>query len=215
MPGRARTGSARASARDAGAAAARARRRQACAALLLVGLAGCGPGRAGEVTTVDLLSRVKDADRRPAGSALEIEEHTFGGRSRASLRLPGESRLTFTLPLPHRAIVRFQAAVAGEAAAAVAFRVGISDDRFYQTLVEQTIAAADTSSRGWIGVSADLSPFAGRKLSLFFRPDRRRWRLVLGTHVVAGAPSGVYLADPVIAADVDSAREYMVRRAAQ
>jgi hypothetical protein len=160
------------------------------------------------------MSRVKDAERRPAGSAIEVQEHTLGGRSRASLFVPAESRLTFTMPIPRRAAVRFYAGVPGDAgAASVAFRVGIADNRFYQTLLEETVTSAETASRGWIALSADLSRFAGPTLSLFFRPERRRWRLVLGTHVLGGAPAGVYLGEPAITTDVDSAREYVKRRA--
>ena len=159
------------------------------------------------------MSRLSDAERRPAGGAFETEHQTLGGRSRASVVVPAESRLTFSLPIPRRATVRFYAGVPRAAGdASVAFRVGISDDRFYQTLLERTITSADTAARGWIPLSADLAPFAGRKLSLFYRPDTRRWRLVLGTHVVAGAPAAVYLAEPAITADVDSAREYFRRR---
>jgi hypothetical protein len=182
-------------------------------ALLLASLPlGCGSARSGEVTAVDLMSRVKDADRRPAGSPIAVEAQDFGGRPRASLRVPGESRLTFTIPIPRRAVLRFYAAVADAAGAAVAFRVGISDDRFYQTLLEQAVTSEETAARGWVELAADLSHFAGPQLSLFFRPDTRRWHLVLGTHVVTGSPAGVYLGEPALVTDLDAARDYVKRR---
>jgi hypothetical protein len=175
-------------------------------------LFGCGSARSGDVTAVDLMSRVHDAERRPAGSVVEVRDVTLLGRSRASLSLPPESRLTFALPIPRRAAVRGYAAVPGPSGIAVAFRVGISDDRFYQTLTEQTVTSDETAARGWIGLRADLSHFAGPQLSLFFRPDRRHWRIVVATHVIAGAPDAVYLAEPAIATDVDAARLYFKQR---
>src|SRR5262245_8581139 len=115
MRGRPRTGAARASATDAGAARADARRRHAWAVVLAAALSplvtGCWPARSRDVTAVDLMSRVHDAERRPAGSALDVRDESFAGQSRASLFLPAESRLTFSLPIPRRAAVRFYAAV--------------------------------------------------------------------------------------------------------
>jgi hypothetical protein len=168
------------------------------------------------VPIVNLMSQLKDADLRPHGGRFTTEEHTFRGRSRASLFVPPESRLTFTLLIPHRARLQFQAAIPDtDRDSSVAFRVGISDDRIYRTLVERTITSADTAAIGWTPVVADLSFFAGRQLSLFFRPDERRWRIILGTHSVSGAPSGAYLGEPTIESDVEAAREYVKRRASR
>src|SRR5262249_26178091 len=113
-----------------------------------------------------------------------------------------------------RARLRFHAAVPGsDGPASIAFRVGISDDRIYSTLIEQTISSAEADRSGWREIAADLSPFAGVKLSLFYRPDSRRWRVILGTHVTSGAPRMAYVAEPTIETDVDGAREYAKRRA--
>ena len=120
--------------------------------------------------------------------------------------------MTWRMPLPHRATMQFFAAIPpAQGHASVAFRIGISDNRRYDTLVESTITTDDVSQSGWLRVAADLSPFAGRKWSLFYRPDEIRWSLVIGTHVIAGSPAVVYLGEPSIITDVRGAREYAVR----
>jgi hypothetical protein len=161
---------------------------------------------------VDLTRKLEDAERRPATAPFELGEFTFAGQTHATIVVPAESRLTWRMPLPHRGTLQFFAAVpSAHGYASVAFRIGISDNRRYDTLVEPTITTADTSERGWLPVSADLSPFAGRKWSVFYRPDEIRWSVVIGTHVIAGSPGVVYLGKPSITTDLPGAREYAAR----
>ncbi len=170
------------------------------------------PPNEARVAAVDLTRRLQDAERRPATAPFELGEFTFAGQSHATIVAPAESRLTWRMPLPRRGTLQLFAAVPSTAGdAAVSFRVGISDNRRYDTLTEPTITSADTSARGWIAVTADLSPFAGRKWSVFYRPDEIRWTVVIGTHVMAGAPAVVYLGEPSITTDVPGAREYAAR----
>lgn len=164
------------------------------------------------VPVVDLARKMGEAEKRPRTGAFELGEFTFGGHMRASIVAPAESRLTWKLRIPHRGTLRLHAAVpAANGPASVAFRVGMSDNRRYETVVEQTITSDETASKGWITVAADLSRYAGRKLSLFFRPDEIQWRVVVGTHVVSGSPGVVYLGDPAVTTDIDGAREYARR----
>jgi hypothetical protein len=164
-----------------------------------------------QIRAVDLIFHFKDAVHRPERGTFEIREHTFGGRSRASLIVPPGSRVSWTLFVPHRARLKVHAGVPdanGPAVAAV--RLGISDDRRYDTLIEQRVTSTETAN-GWIPISADLSPYAGRKFSLFYRPDRLKWRVIIGTHVIAGSPPFLVLGEPSIEADIESAREYRQR----
>ncbi len=119
--------------------------------------------------------------------------------------------MTWRLFVPHRATLRVYAAVpsaAGPASAAV--RLGISDGRHYDHLREQVITRNE-SAKDWVPVSADLSAYAGRKFSLFYRPDFTKWQIVVGTYLVQGSPDGVVLGEPGLYADTDSAREYQRR----
>ncbi|MGH9371214.1 MAG: hypothetical protein ACRD15_06755, partial [Vicinamibacterales bacterium] len=57
-----------------------------------------------------------------------------------------------------------------------------------------------------------LSAYAGFKWSLFYRPDRITWRVVLATDAVgSGSPRAIW-GSPEIVTDHRSAREYVTRR---
>jgi hypothetical protein len=197
---------------------ARARATSTAAGVLVVALllpsAACRRDRRRDQTqvrTVDLIFHFKDAERRPEQGTFEIREHTFAGRSRASLIVPAASRVTWKLFIPHRARLHVYAGVPeSDGPAAVAVRMGVSDERRYETLCEQIVTSGE-SAAGWVPVSADLSFYAGRKFSLFFRPDERTWNVVIGTHAVQGSPGFVAIGEPGMDTDVESAREYRQR----
>ena len=77
-------------------------------------------------------------------------------------------------------------------------------------LIEQRVSSADAAT-GWVPVSADLSFYAGRKFSLFYRPDSHKWQIIVGTHVVEGNPGFLVIGDPAIETDTHAARVYMQR----
>lgn len=180
--------------------------------LLLWASAACRRDRdLTQVRAVDLIFHFKDAERRPVAGTFEIREHTFGGRSRASLIVPAGSRTGWNLFVPHRARLQLYAGVpASRGPAVAAFRIGISDGRRYDTLVEQHVSSAETAN-GWVPVSADLSEYAGRKFSLFYRPDSHKWQIIVGTHVVQGSPEFAVIGEPAIETDTHAAREYRQR----
>ena len=157
-----------------------------------------------------MLRLFQDAERRPLHGSFELKEHTFAGVPRASLVVPAESRVTWKLFVPHRGRLQMFVAFAEASAASVAVRVGVSDNRVYNTLTERTISSAE-AARGWVALDVDLSTYAGRKWSLFYRPDGRKWQIIVGTHVLAGSVSNVYLGSPALMTDVEGAREYLRR----
>lgn len=108
--------------------------------------------------------------------------------------------------MPRRA--RFEAQVAASGAR-VRVRVGISDARIYELLGDATIAPGTS----WTPMSVDLSAYAGWKPSLFYRPDRVLWRLVLSADAITGAPGTVAWGTPHIVASTRDALEYRTRRA--
>lgn len=108
--------------------------------------------------------------------------------------------------MPRRA--RFRAEVAA-IDAPIRVRVGISDDRIYEGLGEATLQP----SAPWTPIDVDLSAYAGWKPSLFYRPDRVRWRFVLSADAIAGVPGTVAWGSPHIDAAPADAREYLERRA--
>jgi hypothetical protein len=182
--------------------------------VILLFISACGPRPDPvPVPVVDLTRCFEHADKRPA-TGFTMTAYSDAGDTHPSIVATVPSRFTCALSMPRRA--RFHAYVAlagqsgGTAAASARVRIGISDDRIYEQLAERTLTPGDTR---WIDVSADLSAYAGWKWSLFYRPDRMIWRLVLATDWLA-APSTVVWGLPQILSDAASAREYAARRPA-
>jgi hypothetical protein len=118
-----------------------------------------------------------------------------------------------SLPLPRRGVLRAFVAL-GEAppgivAAPVRFRIGVSDDRIYEGLLERILAPG---GRSWTELRVDLSAYAGWKWSLFYRPESMTWRVVLAADATGVAPAAVFWGSPEIVTDTQSAREYALRR---
>lgn len=118
------------------------------------------------------------------------------------------SRLTFELPLPRHGVLHAFVAPAASTAT-VRLRIGISDNRIYEGVAELMVPPGP---RAWTELRADLSAYAGWKWSLFYRPDRTVWHLVLATDAVAGVAPTVMWGAPEIVTDQRSAREYAARR---
>ena len=162
------------------------------------------------VPVVDLLRELDAAEKRPpAGFALA--SHEEDGVVRAAIVAAVPSRLTIPLPMPRRGALRAFVALDGDnPAAAVRFRVGVSDHRIYEGLNEIIV----TGERGgWVELRTDLSAYAGFKWSLFYRPERIVWRLVLAADAINAVPVRGVWSTPEIAADRQSAKEYLARGA--
>jgi hypothetical protein len=152
-----------------------------CLAVLVFALASCAAGRE-TIRIVDLVHECRAprcARRDRLGSSTTSPRVDPGRRSD---NLP--SRLVFTLPIPRRSTFRTAIALGGADPASIQFRIGVSDDRIYEALVDRTLTSADVNR--WTDIQTDLSAYAGWKWSLFYRPERQRWRLVLNTDVVTG-----------------------------
>lgn len=163
------------------------------------------------VTAIDLLKRSTTAERRPASGEFPIVEHSCADERMASQVVPVPSRLTYTMNFPARA--RFLAAVAvtGSADARAEFRIGISDRRLYETLHVQSVAASSCGST-WQQVAIDLARYGGRQWSVFYRPDQRRWELILGVTRQQGDVGTAVWGAPRIETDGRAARAFLAAR---
>jgi hypothetical protein len=161
------------------------------------------------VRAVELSRTFEAAQRRPA-AGFDQTAHVADGIARPSIVMPVPARAIWSLPLPRHGL--FHAFIAvdapGQPAAAVRFRLGISDNRTYEELIEHT----QTGTQGWTELRADLSAYAGLKWSLFYRPDRITWRLVLATDALNGSPVRAVWGAPEVLTDLASGREYLLRR---
>lgn len=173
--------------------------------LLLAG--GCRSAAGPSIPVVDFIKEFDRAEQRPA-AAYALTEFRAPGASHPSIAAPAPGRIIWEMSLPRRGTLH--TAVAIDGGVPVRFRVGVSDDRIYEELAAVTVSTPGT----WTDLRADLSAYAGWKWSLFYRPERRRWRVVLSTDAVTAQPGRAIWGSPSISADTASAREYVDRRAA-
>jgi hypothetical protein len=175
---------------------------------ILLLLAGCGSAReSASIRVVDFIKEFDRAEQRPAAGYAVIGGSQVD-RNQPAITGPAPGRVIFTLPLPHRGV--FHATVAVDGDAPVRFRVGVSDDRIYEDLASVTLAPRGAPA----DLRADLSAYAGWKWSVFYRPDRVRWRLVLSADAPGGTAGRAIWASPGITTDTSAAREYAARRVA-
>jgi hypothetical protein len=181
-------------------------------ALCIVGLilvVACRHDTGRSVPVIDLLRELDRAEKRPP-HGFALAAHAAADRVRPAIVVPVPSRLTIPLRLPEHGMLHASVTLEGpEPSAAVRFRVGISDDRIYEGLGEILVRG---DQRGWMDLRADLSPYAGFKWSLFYRPNRIVWRLVLATDAVAGGPARGVWGTPEIVADEASAKRFAATR---
>lgn len=179
----------------------------------LVVAAGClhNPDAA-SVKAIDLLRHFDRAEKRPP-DGFERSLHEIADVVRPSILAPVPSRMVWPLALPRHsrfhAFVGLDGPAENHALAPIRLRVGISDHRVYEGLADVVI---EPDERRWIELRADLSAYAGWKWSLFYRPDRVTWRLVLAADATADTRSLAIWGSPEIVTDADSAREYFETR---
>ena len=178
-------------------------------ALVLCGCSGSVEGI--PVRVIDLLNEFDRAERRPV-PGLEAPAYELAGVARPAIVMPVPSRVTWSFPLPRRGVLRTSAALApatpGGTPPPARFRIGISDHRIYEGLTEKVLTDRD----GWVEFRVDLSAYAGWKWSLFYRPDRITWNLVLAADAGGDGPATAVWAAPEIVTDATAAREFAARR---
>jgi hypothetical protein len=170
--------------------ARRACRTAAAAAALLTAVA-CHSSRSGGLPAIDLLREVSRAERRalkPVDEAVRVD--FVGGEDgpRPSLVMEAPARVIYSVQLPERA--RFLSAVRllhpSTATSAVTIRLGLADNRAYHELMRIKIASPPAERDAWTPVDVDLSPYSGWQWSLFYRPARVVWRLILNADATPG-----------------------------
>jgi hypothetical protein len=164
------------------------------------------------VRVVNLLREMDRADQRPP-AGFSLIDYRIDDFAHPAIAAVVPSRLTVPLPLPRHGVFHAFVALGDGPADAhttgVRLRIGVSDHRIYEGLRELVLTP---DSRGWSEIRVDLSAYAGWKWSLFYRPERIVWRLVLAADTIDGSPATVLWGSPEIITDGQSAREYMARR---
>ncbi len=183
--------------------------RHALSIVLVILCGACRHVENAPVAVVTLIREIDRAEKRPP-TGFEIVTREIDGTVHPSIVVPVPSRVTIPLPLPrHGRLTAFAAIDPDSSQVPVRVRIGISDDRVYESLTETTLSPGDPR---WMALSTDLSAYAGWKWSLFYRPERVMWRLVLAADAIGGAPTRALWGSPEILTDSESAKEYSTRR---
>lgn len=145
---------------------------------LLLGLAMLGLwrrlDRGPQGISADFVRQFETATvRRPGPEVFAVREVTISGVSKPSIIVQQPSRIAWDLTMPDHARVETEVALQEEAwtlaGDGVLFRIGISLDGRYDELVTLVVNPSGLpDDRRWVPVAVDLSPYAGRAVSLIF-----------------------------------------------
>jgi hypothetical protein len=131
-------------------------------------------GTRADVEVADFVDRFDQATvQRPNAGVFSITAVQIAGISRPAIVAAQASRLAWDVEATEGLWLEVDLGV-GEAAwvsddHAVLFRVGVSYGTQFEDLTSQVVnPSATTSDRQWIPVRLDLSPYAGRSVSLIF-----------------------------------------------
>lgn len=122
----------------------------------------------------DFVATVDQASvRRPGPEVFAVRDVTVGGVTRRAITVTQASRIAWDLDVPAHAwlegFVAMEEAAWAAAGDGVLVRVGVSFEDRYEEFLTQTInPSVVADDRRWIPFTVDLSPFAGRRLSLIF-----------------------------------------------
>jgi hypothetical protein len=135
---------------------------------------------------IDLITAYETAEKRsslPVAQAFRITSATIENEEKRGIFMHPESRLIFKVTLPENAWLRTSLAILPKAwenksSDGVLFRMGISDGRKYDELLNQHVnPRAVVEDRRWIPVAVDLSAYAGQQVDLILNtnssPPRR------------------------------------------
>jgi hypothetical protein len=126
---------------------------------------------------VDLVAQFDTAAKRssplPPEQAFTIEDVTIDGETRRSIVARPTSRITWKLAVPMDGWLRTALALKpetwGKEGDGALFRIGVSDGRSYEELVNQHIDPhSRPEDRRWFPIELDLTTYGGNDVELIF-----------------------------------------------
>jgi hypothetical protein len=145
---------------------------------------GCGRAASAPPLPVDLIARVPSARLQPEG-AVRTDVVTIGDAATPVLLMPAPSRVTWPVRFPERAELDASLSLTTDTSG-VTLRVGLSDDRWYNEILRVRLDPVPAGSPPWQAIRVDLSAFSGWKWSLFYRPSRIAWKLIVNAEATPG-----------------------------
>jgi hypothetical protein len=129
--------------------------------------------------TIDLVQQFDTAEKRsnlPMHEAFNVYDVTVNGETKRGIMAHPTSRIIWKVTVPNRAWLRtsicLDPRVWDQEGDGVLFRVGVSDGRAYEELVNQYLNPyAVHGDRRWVPVSVDLSAYGGREVSVIFNTN--------------------------------------------
>ena len=158
------------------------------AALLLV--LACGAGRCGSPpASIDLVAALPTAERRALAAPDTAIRATVVTRDRLdqpALVTAAPARVIFPVNMPARGRFRTAVALQSSAGTGVTIRVGIADSRSYDELLRVRVEPAAPGADPWRTIDVNLGAYSGWQWSLFYRPSRITWKLILNADATPG-----------------------------
>ncbi len=133
-----------------------------------------------ESGAIDLVERFPEAQKRTTMSSLEdgyaIVTVTIDGDRKRSIFAHPFSRITWSVDVPPRAVLRTAAALRPDTWTApgdgATFRIGISDGKSYTEFYKQLIQPQQNAGdRRWFPIEIPLSAYEGQKVDIIFNTD--------------------------------------------
>lgn len=170
---------------SAGSTSSTSSRAGALVLLLAWGVARCGSAP----PNIDLVAALPTAERHalaPPDTAIRATVVSRDRADRPAIVTDAPARVVFPVNMPARAHFRAAVALQSPAGSGVTVRLGIADNRSYEELLKIPIDPPAPGADPWRAIDVDLRAYSGWQWSLFYRPSRITWKLVLNADATPG-----------------------------
>jgi len=138
---------------------------------------------------IDLVAALPTAERRALGAPDAAIRATVISRDRTdqpALVTEAPARVIFPVKMPARARFRTAVSLQSPGGSGVTIRMGLADSRSYDELLRVRVEPPAPGADPWKSLDVDLGGYSGWQWSLFYRPSRITWRLVLNADATPG-----------------------------
>jgi hypothetical protein len=156
-----------------------------------VSLISCEHGSSTPVNSIDLLAELPHAERRAVGApdqSIRADVVRSADEVLPALVMDAPSRVIYQVRMPTRArfVSKVTLVATPQGVGAVTARLGLSTNRRYEEIFRLSLTQGPDQSSRWIPVNVDLSEYSGWHWSVFYRPSRWTWNLILNADATPG-----------------------------